>query len=597
MTDVDEPGPNSDLREPLLSPEHQEEEEQEACPPRASEAQAPSLNGGEPAVVASRTDSSSSSSSREPSSSADNDSAITNPWKNHNVLLSLVFCVVAGTADSIWSSVVLSGFLLALAQAMGQTKEGNTLVGAAEGVWGLAQLLTALPVGYLADKHWGKAKTVRIGGALMLVTVAIHLWTLLNIERSAENSAVSASRWYFVLLVALALWGLVDGIAYGPSQALFADSIPTGRRSEMLTWLYTCYLLSSAIGPLVSIVLFTTTRGSGAEDWSLSELFPVFFVGVLLEIPAAILMFFFSDKYVVPEALLEEAEETEEEESETQQSLITQEAAEEEEEAENDVGHRHDEDEEEVEEQMGSNGTNEGEPTPTTSIAAHANHSPMKAAIPYVLFASSLVTSLASGLTVKYFPLFFKELGFGSAAVQGIFLLVPVLISSFSFVAQKMGKRIGRIESTVTLSILGVSLLFFMTFLSRDVGSDFSKGGTGGASVASEASLSSSSSSSMWSNEPLRALLIVAVYLVRTGVMNCSYPLLESILMDCVPSDQRSRWKALESIASFGWTGSALVGGFLSDEHSYQFTFSITATMQLCGSMLLLLIRPFVEAE
>jgi len=594
MTDVDEPDPNADLREPLLAPEHQEEEAQEACPPRAAaEAQAPLLNDGETAVVVSRTDSSSSSSSREPSSSADSNSAIINPWKNHNVILSLVFCVVAGTADSIWSSVVLSGFLLALAQAMGRTKEGNTLVGVAEGVWGLAQLLTALPVGYLADKKWGKAKTVRIGGALMLVTVAVHLWTLLNIERSAENSTVSASHWYFVLVGSLGLWGVVDGIAYGPSQALFADSIPTGRRSEMLTWLYTCYLMSSAIGPLVSIVLFTTTRHSGAEDWSLSELFPVFFVGVLLEIPAAVLMFFFSDKYVVPEALLEEAEEIEEADAETQQSLITQEATAEE--AENDVNHRHEEeDEEEV--QVGSDGADEGEPTPTTSVAAHANHSPMKAAIPYVLFASSLVTSLASGLTVKYFPLFFKELGFGSAAVQGIFLLVPVLISSFSFVAQKMGKRIGRIESTVTLSILGVSLLFFMTFLSRDVGSDFSKGGTGGASFALDASFSSSSSS-MWSNEPLRALLIVAVYLVRTGVMNCSYPLLESILMDCVPSDQRSRWKALESIASFGWTGSALVGGFLSDEHSYQFTFSITATMQLCGSMLLLLIRPFVEAE
>ena len=67
--------------------------------------------------------------------------------------------------------------------------------------------------------------------------------------------------------------------------------------------------------------------------------------------------------------------------------------------------------------------------------------------------------------------------------------------------------------------------------------------------------------------------------------------------MDNVPSNQRARWKALESIASFGWTGSALVGGLLSDEHSYQFTFSITATMQLCGCLLLLVIRPFVEAE
>ena len=79
--------------------------------------------------------------------------------------------------------------------------------------------------------------------------------------------------------------------------------------------------------------------------------------------------------------------------------------------------------------------------------------------------------------------------------------------------------------------------------------------------------------------------------------MNCTYPLLESILMDSVKSSERARWKSLESIASFGWTGSALVGGILSDKHSYQFTFAITATMQLFGGLLLLIIRPLVEPE
>lgn len=67
--------------------------------------------------------------------------------------------------------------------------------------------------------------------------------------------------------------------------------------------------------------------------------------------------------------------------------------------------------------------------------------------------------------------------------------------------------------------------------------------------------------------------------------------------MDNVKSNERARWKSLESIASFGWTGSALVGGMLSDEHSYQFTFAITATMQLVGGLLLLVIQPLVESE
>jgi MFS family permease len=79
--------------------------------------------------------------------------------------------------------------------------------------------------------------------------------------------------------------------------------------------------------------------------------------------------------------------------------------------------------------------------------------------------------------------------------------------------------------------------------------------------------------------------------------MNSSYPLLESILMDNVPSHQRARWKSLESIAAFGWTGSALVGGILADERSYRFTFAITASLQLLGAVLLIPIQPFVESE
>ena len=33
--------------------------------------------------------------------------------------------------------------------------------------------------------------------------------------------------------------------------------------------------------------------------------------------------------------------------------------------------------------------------------------------------------------------------------------------------------------------------------------------------------------------------------------------------MDFVPKDTRSRWKSLDSIAAFGWCGSAAIGGIL----------------------------------
>jgi hypothetical protein len=53
----------------------------------------------------------------------------------------------------------------------------------------------------------------------------------------------------------------------------------------------------------------------------------------------------------------------------------------------------------------------------------------------------------------------------------------------------------------------------------------------------------------------------------------------------------------LESIAAFGWTGSALVGGIFADNRSYRFTFAITASFQLVGALILAPLQPFVESE
>ena len=44
--------------------------------------------------------------------------------------------------------------------------------------------------------------------------------------------------------------------------------------------------------------------------------------------------------------------------------------------------------------------------------------------------------------------------------------------------------------------------------------------------------------------------LLVALHLVRTGLMNCCYPLEDSVLMDFVPKKTRARWQALDSVSS-----------------------------------------------
>lgn len=70
--------------------------------------------------------------------------------------------------------------------------------------------------------------------------------------------------------------------------------------------------------------------------------------------------------------------------------------------------------------------------------------------------------------------------------------------------------------------------------------------------------------------------------------------------MDFVPKNERARWKSLDSVASFGWCGSAALGGWLTDKYDYTHTFFITALLQsmgiLCFATLLPLV-PRIEQE
>ena len=136
----------------------------------------------------------------------------------------------------------------------------------------------------------------------------------------------------------------------------------------------------------------------------------------------------------------------------------------------------------------------------------------------------------------------------------------------------------------------------------------------------------------IWHNVPL----IIGIYQLRTAANNCSYPIQKSVLMDFVPKvtclfayqlistsshvlvppcfrrlmimlftpcrcsqpvischigspagfcaqKHRGKWNSVESIMIFGWSGSALVGGWLVDEFGFDVTFIITGVLQAVG--------------
>ena len=467
------------------------------------------------------------------------------PRMNHNVFLSLLLSGVYGLADSIWSGTVIAAYL----KRLGGEKNGP--VGDVEAVSGLASLFSALPVGYLADKC-GRDKVIGAGGTLIIVTAVAHAMLLewIGTDEEELNHNDGKRELSFVLFAAvMALWGIGGGVINGPSQALYADSTPAGSRSIFYMYLFAAYMISSCLGPLVSIILFQTL----GDEWDLSHLRAVLYVGLGLEGVAATIMFFFDDKKSLDEE--DDARANEETNSDDDETRIAGSSV---------LRDIENTEKSTAQEESASDAHTSDE---IGNTADELSTKRKQKLIPIILCFQSLVFALGSGMTIKFFPLFFKEeVKLSPSQVQLIYVLVPLSMVAFSGVGEKISSTgFGRVQTMILLNSMGVSCLYAMVFGKRYLDS--------------------------------HPLALVPIYVLRTALMNCTYPLNESILMDFVPKNERARWKSLDSVVSFGWCGSAAIGGWLSDKYDYTFTFLITAIIQSVGVLCFLPLIPLVPRK
>lgn len=184
--------------------------------------------------------------------------------------------------------------------------------------------------------------------------------------------------------------------------------------------------------------------------------------------------------------------------------------------------------------------------------------------VPYILALSDFVTAVGAGMTVKFFSLFFiEDEHFSPEAICWLSSAYPFVIAVFTKLTERSAKPLGRAQA---------SLLFFS------------------CNVACLVLLS----------QVQYLPLLLAIYLVRGGFANSNYPINRSILMDFTPSSRRGLWNAVESFTGMTWSGSAFIGGLLSDSHDYRFTFLITALVYATGCLVyspLLVIVPRKEQQ
>lgn len=184
--------------------------------------------------------------------------------------------------------------------------------------------------------------------------------------------------------------------------------------------------------------------------------------------------------------------------------------------------------------------------------------------VPFIVALSDFITAIGAGMTVKFFNLFFiQDEHFSPVAISLLQTVYPLAIAGFMKVSECLAKPLGRSQASLLFFSLNVLCLLLMAQV-------------------------------QW------LPLLLLVFLVRGGMANSTYPIDRSILMDFTPSSQRGMWNAVNSLTSMTWSGSAFLGGFLSDQHDYRYTFFITSLVYAAACLVyvpLLYLVPRKEKE
>ena len=181
--------------------------------------------------------------------------------------------------------------------------------------------------------------------------------------------------------------------------------------------------------------------------------------------------------------------------------------------------------------------------------------------IAFTVVSSDLLMTLGAGLSIKFVPLFLlQRCHLSPIAVNLIGCVGPLGAAGAAMLAQKASTRFGRLQVTLAARVMGILCLIGMATIPSTYG-------------------------------------VVALYIFRVFMVNCGTGLTKSVLNDYVTKKERARWNSAEAINSFGWSGSATIGGFIIESQGYRPLFLVTAAVQFVAGTFLLTILHLVHNE
>ena len=183
-----------------------------------------------------------------------------------------------------------------------------------------------------------------------------------------------------------------------------------------------------------------------------------------------------------------------------------------------------------------------------------------------LILVADLISGFGSGMTVKFIPLFFKNrAGFSPVAANALSIGAALVMICGSRVGAKWSPAAGK--ARVCAAWRGRAAIALLGLAWADAGR---------LNVLRPGRPALTST--------IKRAGAVVLYLITCAQHACR-PLKKAALNDHVPHNARGRWNALDGVTRFGWSGSAVLGGYLVDRGGYALTFVVTAATQLIAAL------------
>lgn len=430
---------------------------------------------------------------------------------NRNVRTFYFYTAALSLGRGIWMGNILSLYIVVLAEAMSGGVLGlspNELLGVTSAATGVAMLVTVVPAGLLADR-WSSRGTLLIGAAVGAVGLGFL----------ALGAGLAS------IVLGLFLWGVFQGFTRPSAEAMLANSTRSGDRSLVYSRAHLIEQIGSGAGPFLNVALFLVL----GDQWDLEILRVVMNVGLGVSLASAAIVVGLRERDTLG---------SESEAIGYGEPVVGQAAA----------------------AAGGSCDSAPGSDYATTPRVA----SPESARrwIPYAFLASSFIIGSGAGMTVKFFPVFFRTIyAFQPIAVQLVMGAGLFATALATFAAQQMSRRRGRGEMIVVLQGVAIACLFGMA------------------------------------TYPAPAL-VVLLFVLRGAFMNATTPLSRTIVMDYVPRRNRGVWSSLQTVAwGLFWNASALIGGFLVGDDNFRRAFIVTGFVYVVGTAIIVPFVPHIHRE